>query len=67
MQKIIMMNRKLDIYEYVVFLLVFFIFTVAALLITPFVQIYTNGVNDTNYCQPYFGVLLLISGSVIFS
>lgn len=55
------LNRKLDIYEYVVFLLVFFIFTVAALLITPFVQIYTNGVNDTNYCQPYFGVLLLIS------
>lgn len=54
-------NKKLDLYEYVVFILVFFLFTVAALLITPFVQIYTKGITDTNYYQPVFGILLLIS------
>lgn len=54
-------NKKMDLYEYIVFVLVFFIFTVAALLITPFVQIYTNGINDTNYHQTTFGILLLIS------
>ena len=55
------LNQKLDIYEYVVFVLVFFFFTVAALLITPFVQLYTEGIVDTDYNQPLFGVLLIIS------
>ena len=54
-------NKKMDLYEYIVFMLVFFLFTVAALLITPFVQIYTKDIADTNYYQPAFGILLLIS------
>ena len=41
------LNQKLDIYEYVVFVLVFSLFTVAALLITPFVLLYTKGIVDT--------------------
>ena len=55
------LNQKLDSYEYVVFVLVFFLFTVAALLITPFVQLYTRGITDTDYYQPLFGFLLLAS------
>ena len=55
------LNKKMDIYEYVVFIAVFFTFTIAALLITPFVQIYTKGITDTNYYQPLFGILVLIS------
>ena len=55
------LNKKMDIYEYVVFIAVFFTFTIAALLITPFVQIYTKGITDTNYYQPLFGILMLIS------
>ena len=55
------LNQKLDIYEYVVFVLVFSLFTVAALLITPFVLLYTKGIVDTDYNQPLFGVLLVIS------
>lgn len=54
-------NRKLNLYEYVVFVLVFFISTIACLLIVPFVQLYTKGVTDANYYQPIFGVLLIIS------
>lgn len=54
-------NKKMNLYEYIVFILVFFLFTVAALLITPFVQIYTKGITDTNYYQPAFGIMLLIS------
>ncbi len=57
-------NRKLNIYEYVVFVLVFFVFTVSALMITPFVQIYTNGINDAEYSQPLFGILLIVSEMV---
>lgn len=55
------LNQKLDIYEYIVFVLVFFFFSVAALLITPFVQLYTKGIVDTDYNQPIFGILLIIS------
>lgn len=54
-------NLKLDIYEYIVFILVFFLYTMAALLITPFVLLYTKGITDTNYNQHIFGVLLCIS------
>lgn len=48
-------KSKLDIYEYVVFILAFFFLTVTALLITPFVHLYTKGITDTNYNQPLFG------------
>ena len=39
------------------------IFTIAAVLIAPFVQVYTHGVNDANYMQPLFGVLLVAANS----
>ena len=39
------------------------IFTLTAILIVPFVQVYTNGVNDANYIQPLFGVLLVAANS----
>lgn len=55
------LNQKMDLYEYIVFVLVAFLFTVGALLITPFVMLYTSGISDANYNQPLFGVLLLIS------
>ena len=38
-----------------------FLFSVGALLITPFVMIYTLNINDVNYYQPLFGYLLLVS------
>ena len=39
------------------------IFTLTAVLIVPFVQVYTNGVTDANYIQPLFGVLFVIANS----
>lgn len=54
-------NLKMDLYEFIIFSLVFFFFTVAALLLTPFVMIYTNGITDVNYFHPVFGILILLS------
>ena len=51
-------------YEYVIFFLVTMFFTVGGLLITPFVQLYTTNVTDTNYYQPIFGLLLVLSEAV---
>lgn len=39
------------------------IFTLTAVLIVPFVQVYTHGVSDANYIQPLFGVLLVAANS----
>lgn len=55
------LKQKINMYEYIVFMLVFLIFSVAGLLITPFVSIYTAGLTDADYFQPLFGVLLAIS------
>ncbi len=54
-------NIKLDLYEYIILIIVFFTFSVAILLITPFVMLYTDGIKDANYYQPIFGGLLLLS------
>lgn len=58
------LHQKLDLYEYITFMLVFFVFSVTALLITPFVMIYTQNITDTNYCQPLFGILLVLSEAI---
>ena len=55
------LNRKLDLYEYIVLLITFFLFSMAGLLITPFVSLYTKGINDAQYSQPLFGYLIVIA------
>ena len=52
---------KLNLYEYIVNFLVFFVFSISILLITPFVLLYTKGLSDANYNQPLFGILLIVS------
>ena len=58
------LNKKFDLYEYITFILVFVFFSIGALLITPFVMLYTHNVNDANYSQPVFGVILLLSEAI---
>ena len=55
------LNRKFNTFEFVTFFMTSFMFGIAATLITPFVMIYTANITDTNYCQPLFGVLILIA------
>ena len=45
-------------------LIIFVIFSTTALLITPFVMIYTNNINDVNYYQPLFGILMVIGEAI---
>ena len=40
-----------------------FMFGVTAILIVPFVEIYTAGVHDTNYIQPLFAALLVAANA----
>lgn len=38
-----------------------FMFGCTAVLIVPFVSVYTNGINDANYWQPVFGVTIALA------
>lgn len=55
------LNQKFELYEYSIFLITFFLFTVGGLLITPFVQLYTKNITDVNYNQPIFGIIIVIA------
>ena len=58
------LDNRFNLYEFLVFFLIFFLFSVTGLLITPFVMIYTSGVSDANYYQPIFGYILVLSEAV---
>ncbi len=49
------LERKFDIYEFAYLIIVFLTFTIASLLITPFVKLYVGQVDSANtYYQPLF-------------
>ena len=47
--------------EWIIHTCTILIFTLTAILIVPFVQVYTYGVNDANYIQPLFGVFFVMA------
>lgn len=62
-------NEKLNMaftkFEWLIHMLSCLLFGVAMMLIIPFVKVYTSGINDANYIQPVFAILLLI-GQIIY-
>jgi O-antigen/teichoic acid export membrane protein len=57
-------NKNMDIYEYILFIVIFFFFTIAGILITPFVLLYTKGITDANYNRVTFGILIVIAEAI---
>lgn len=53
------LRDKFVFYEWLMHAAGTILFTTAGMLIVPFVLIYTSGVNDANYKQPLFAILLL--------
>ena len=37
------------------------LFSTAAIVLSPFIKLYTRGVNDVNYLRPSFGIIMLIA------
>ena len=54
-------NRVFDVFEFIQFALTTIIYTICAVMIIPFMQIYTEGIVDANYIQPVFAYLLIIA------
>lgn len=50
--------KTFSTYETLVSIISTFLFSTTIVLISPFILIYTSNVNDTNYYEPIFGILL---------
>lgn len=62
--KIKKFEENFNTFEYLIFSFVSVVFSCAAVLILPFVQIYTKGVNDTEYILPVFAGLSIVAYAV---
>ncbi len=53
------LERNFNIFEFISFLITTSAFTGAALLVLPFVSVYTKGVTDVSYIRPIFAYTLI--------
>ena len=58
------LSNSFEIYESVNTALTMAIATVTAILIVPFVTIYTSGINDVNYIEPVFAYMMIGAGAM---
>ena len=52
-------EKIFDKYEFLIYSITVFLFTCGCILVTPFVSVYTKGINDADYYRPLFGVLMM--------
>ena len=58
------LHRSFSHYETIISCAAMIFFSATAVLIVPFVRLYTAGVSDADYIQPVFAILLLLSSVV---
>lgn len=58
------LNDVFDGFEWLMHAGATLIFTVAAILIVPFVKVYTLGINDAEYIQPLFGYSICLATAI---
>lgn len=61
-----MLHKTFNLYEMLISIVSGVLFSTTAVLIVPFVRLYTSGVSDAHYIYPTFGILM-ISASLLFS
>ena len=57
-------DKTIDVFEFVQISLTTILYTITALLLMPFIKLYTAKMNDENYIEPVFGYLLLIAEAI---
>lgn len=55
------LNSIFDTYELIIFMASSFLFVLGGILITPFVTLYTKGIQDANYYQPLLGWIMIMA------
>ncbi len=51
-------------FEWLIFFVTIIAYTITAVMIVPFVALYTDGITDANYIVPIFAILSCIAGAV---
>ena len=54
-------KKNFETYEYVMYCFVAVVFACAAILLLPFIRIYTKGIHDANYILPIYAVLAVVT------
>lgn len=54
-------RKKFDSFEWLLHFVVSIVFSITAVLIVPFVKVYTKGITDVNYVVPLFGMILTLA------
>jgi O-antigen/teichoic acid export membrane protein len=60
----IKLNKFYNSMEWIIHNVVVFLYSCVAMLIVPFVMVYTQGVNDINYYQPVFAAFITASSAI---
>ena len=55
------LNDTFRTYETILSVVSIILFSVAVSLILPFIKLYTDGINDADYVQPIFAILMIIT------
>jgi O-antigen/teichoic acid export membrane protein len=58
------LNRNFQIYEFMSYTITTILFTTTALIILPFVSVYTKGITDANYIRPLFAFVLTAAEAI---
>lgn len=58
------LNCRFKKFEWQIHTIVVILFSCVGVLIVPFVSVYTNGINDADYYQPVFAILLTFANAV---
>lgn len=56
-----LLDKTFDLYEMILSLVCMVMFSATAVLILPFVKLYTAGITDANYYEPVFAILLTMA------
>lgn len=56
-----LMHENLSIFELITYSMATILYSVAFVMLLPFITIYTKGITDANYMQPLFGAILLLA------
>ena len=56
-----LLRRTFSYYETLLSVISVILFSVTAVMIVPFIKLYTKGITDVNYIQPVFAILLVIA------
>lgn len=54
------MQKNMDIFEYVGVTFTTVIFTVAGIMMIPFIHVYTSGITDVEYIRPWFSLIMVL-------